>query len=379
MIRKVEEKLSLDDVMIMPEVISSISSRTECNPYLMAVNSWNNQHETLPIFTAPMNTVVDENTYQNYIDNKIIPIIPRTVSLEKRMELLLNDVWVSVGLTEFKNIFLNESIEPTKCNVLIDIANGHMASTLELIAKVKSRWSDMVIMAGNIANPKTIVEYCKVGVDYVRVGIGGGSGCTTSSNTGIHYPMASLIKECYEIREEYYKETATDTLTFIVADGGMKNYDDINKALGLGADFVMCGGIFASTIEAPGDVYSFMRNEESTNKNFYVGDYEFKDYSKINKDEYDIRSKGRDRILLKEFYGMSTKKAQSEMGKDRLTTSEGVVKNIEVKYSLSQWVENYTSYLTSAMSYTNSRNLYDFIGKVDFVKITNTGLKSFND
>lgn len=56
-------------------------------------------------------------------------------------------------------------------------------------------------MAGNIANPETYEEYCKAGIDYCRVGIGGGSGCNTSTFLGVHYPMGSLLKECNRIKQ----------------------------------------------------------------------------------------------------------------------------------------------------------------------------------
>jgi hypothetical protein len=51
-------------------------------------------------------------------------------------------------------------------------------------------------------NPDTYRKYCEIGVDYIRVGIGGGSACTTSANVAVHYPMASIIK-CYEISKEF--------------------------------------------------------------------------------------------------------------------------------------------------------------------------------
>lgn len=358
-------KLALNDVMIIPEVISGISSRKECK--------YTYPNGNLPLFTAPMDTVIDEFTYQNYYDNNIIPIIPRTVSYEKRKEMLYSAKhWVSVGLSEFRELLIDTDIEDKEYKVLIDVANGHMHSTLNMITEAKEKLNNIIIMAGNIANPKTIIEYCKVGVDFVRVGIGAGSGCTTSSNTAIHYPIASLINETYTIREEFDKFYSKEDCknykkTLIVADGGMRNYSDINKALGLGADYVMLGGIFASTLEAPGDVYIVHKNFNERRERIY------------SKSNFNIKNElGIDSKLVKQFYGMSTKKAQKIMGKEELTTSEGVVKTIEVKYHLSQWVENYISYLTSAMSYTNSRTLKDFIGNVEFVRISNNGLNSFN-
>ena len=54
--------------------------------------------------------------------------------------------------------------------------------------------------------------------------------CLTTQNTGVGYPMASLIKECYQ------ESLKLDDPSYIVADGGMQTYSDIIKALALGAD-----------------------------------------------------------------------------------------------------------------------------------------------
>ena len=74
--------------------------------------------------------------------------------------------------------------------------------------------------------------------------------------------------------------------------------------------------------------------------------------------------------VYKKFRGMSTKEVQKKWGKKHLTSSEGVVRLRKVEYSISKWVENFEDYLRSAMSYTDSKNLTDFIGKVKFIEIT---------
>ena len=64
--------------------------------------------------------------------------------------------------------------------------------------------------------------------------------------------------------------------------------------------------------------------------------------------------------------------------KEKLTTSEGVVRMRTVKYTLSGWRENFEDYLKSAMSYTNSRKLDDFIGKVNWTIISQNSFGRFN-
>ena len=122
----------------------------------------------------------------------------------------------------------------------------------------------LTIMTGNIANPETYKwicenavytnneEYFEPVIDFIRVGIGGGSGCITTSNVSIHYPQATLIDECRIIKDSYCKRYARK-FPAIVADGGIRNYDHVIKALALGADYVMIGSVFAQCIESAGE------------------------------------------------------------------------------------------------------------------------------
>ena len=72
----------------------------------------------------------------------------------------------------------------------------------------------------------------------------------------------------------------------------------------------------------------------------------------------------------REYYGMSTKIAQKEFGKEGNKTAEGIAINIPIEYNIKDWVDNFKHYLQSAMSYTNSVTLDDFIGKVQYNLIT---------
>jgi glutamate synthase domain-containing protein 2 len=175
--------------------------------------------------------------------------------------------------------------------------------------------------------------------------------CSTTVHTGIGYPMASLISECYAISSEIKKPAK------IVADGGMQNYSDIIKALALGADYVMVGSIFNKAIESCGDNYLWGK---------------LKVNHKIAKFAYDMNIP-----VYKKFRGMSTKEVQRKWGKQHLTTSEGVVRYRRVEYSLAQWIENFEAYLRSAMSYTNSKNLSEFIGIVETIKISDNSYNRF--
>lgn len=357
-------KLTYDDVMIVPEAISNISSRSECNPY--------DDYGMLPIFTAPMSTVIDENNYKLFIHNGIHVVIPRTVDLRTRIEIMTKEFvpFVAMSIVEAREFFLEKKydfygawlFENNKGHVsrlCIDVANGHMFSLLELVKELKAKFGDTLeIMTGNIANPNTIRYYDMAGVDYCRVSIGTGSGCLTASNTGIYYPQFSLLEEIYNIKKEENLKCK------IVADGGIRGFRDIQKAL-IFADYVMVGGLFNKFIESAG---------ETTYGKFYftVGNKKFLNPIKTllytgrkvkkvtNKLISDVKSGKVE--LFKEFYGMSTKKAQCAMGSTKLKTSEGIVKKNKVEFDIAGWVENETDYLKSAMSYTNSRTLEDYKG-----------------
>lgn len=343
-------KYTLNDIFIVPAPLSDINSRSECNPY--------HENGVLPLFTAPMSSVVDQNNYKLFIENNITPIIPRTVDFSNRKELLLNEIWCAVSIDEFDEVIKMVTIidKNKKIFVLIDVANGHMKKLHNKIRYAKSIHGDnLIIMAGNIANPETYRLLSEAGADYVRVGIGTGSVCITTSNTSIHYPMASLIKECYEI------STAIKNPAYIIADGGIKGYSHIIKSLALGADYVMCGSVFNRMLESAGETIC-------TNN-----------YTLIDQYSEDTLNRFKDgERFLKLHYGMSTKKAQKELGNDIIKTSEGIEKTQNVEYTMPQWTENFKDYLKSAMSYTSAHELYDFIGMAETIVVSNNSYNSIN-
>jgi len=246
--------------------------------------------------------------------------------------------------------------EPIETKILVDIANGHMTKLYDLckyfIDEIKTNHQ---LMIGNIANPNTYEKFVELGIDYIRVGIGGGSGCLTSATTGIHYPMASLISECYQIKKNRNYHTK------IVADGGFRKFDDIIKALCLGADYVMLGGVFNQSLESCGQNYIFGRIKicQKTTEKIWNNFPKFRKY------------------LTKSFRGMSTKDVQKKWGKINLRTSEGISKQNPISYTLKGWVDNFSDYLKSSMSYTNSRNLEEFKNSF-YTLITNNAYKRFN-
>ena len=406
-----ETGYSYRDLTIIPKCVSEINSRTECNPRY--------SDNMLPIFTAPMTCVINELNFNYWRNNGIIPILPRTSlpDWKDKVNFICSGSWVALGLEDFERLIsdpLDQSLfKFGKIRILLDIANGHMSKVLGLCKKIKSIYGKSIeLMSGNIANPDTYLDYCNAGIDYVRCSIGSGAGCLTTSNTGIHYPIASLLEEINNRKAIL----GTKAVTKIIADGGIRNYSDIIKALALGADYVMIGGLFTSILESAAeitsgviggelDVVDYKTVEYTVNikgsipetLGFDWGDIEIK-YKTTRKDGYlyltyiidlleDSETKKRQflkvvknnkGVLMKDFYGMSTKKAQTLMGKKDLKTSEGKERVVYVNYTMKQWIENMEDYLKSAMSYCNSKTLTEFIGKQNLIPNSAGEINSVN-
>lgn len=427
---------SYDDLTIVPSEISYIKSRSECKPFINIDGS-----DYLPIFTAPMSAVINSpSNCLAWSNEKIIPILPRTVDFSLRVSEMKNGTWVAFSLKEFQDVFcIIDSFDSPKIKspqptfrVCIDVANGHMKQIYDAVKKAKDIAKEssnykLEIMAGNIANPKTYEYLCEncVPVDYIRLNIGGGAGCLTTSNVGVHYPIASLINECYKISCHYINAPK------IIADGGIRNYSDVIKALALGADYVMIGSLFGGLLESAApicfsekdieqmdqdgfylqmysqthlnhadsdSVYYRLSIKDKTHKSYLGGlitktvektiyylfyPYQYCDTSYCL-EQQQLKAKGFLNMLkpyhpYKEFYGMSTKKAQNlidnatyHINLDENTiikhkTSEGCQKNLPVTQTIQQWSNNMIDYLKSAMSYTDKRFIKDFIGNVELI------------
>jgi GMP reductase len=337
-------KFDWNDVSIVPETLSTIASRKEIDPYY---------NGKLPLFTAPMDKVIDDTNLNDFVSNSINICLPRHVKFDDIENS--DDFFFSYGLDEIIGIIQTGGRLPKR--VLIDVANGHMMKLYETSKMIKEKFGNSIeLMIGNIANPDTYREYCKIGVDYIRVGIGGGSACTTSANVSIHYPMASLISECAKYKSEF------ESPTKIIADGGFKNFSDIIKSLALGADYVMLGGIFNKSLESCGE--TFLKDSQDQ-------------YYQVDLDRAKIAFETGVSVY-KYYRGMSTKEVQKSWNRHELKTGEGITKYNKVEYTLSGWCENFTDYLKSAMSYTNSRNLKEFIGEVRYEMITQNSFNRFN-
>lgn len=366
---------SLRDVAIIPAETSIIESRSQCNPYYI-------ENNTLPIFASPMSAVVNLENVHIWENNKITPIIPRNIDFEIRKEYAINGYWVAVSLNEFKelckqDIFFKQCKQSNQTiKILVDIANGHMSVIYQYAREFKTKAVDnefkTLLMVGNIANPSTtkfIYELNKEWsfgnletkkhnprlIDYIRVGIGSGRCCSSSSSTSIHYGMASLLNDINNYKFAY---TGTCYWPYIIADGGIKTYNDAITALALGADYVMIGTTFASLFESAA---KFIKEPRACN-NIIFTDNEDAEKEKRNY-LHNMRSP-----LKKYVYGMSTYVAQKEIksnASDTKRLTEGIGRYVECNMTIKEWTEGFIGFLSSCMSYCGKQNISDFIGNVE--------------
>jgi len=353
-------KFDYSDIVLVPKAQTNISHREQCDPYVIFGHNAIDIN-TLPLIASPMDTVVSNKNYKEFIRNDIIPSIPRgQYAFDHYVDN--KQYFQSFGLCEIENTlkYLNSTSQPVNKNhffnyhnILIDTANGHMSKIVDIIKKIKKEFPKIIIMVGNIANPETFKILGEAGANYVRCSIGTGAGCTTAANVGVNYPLGSLISECRKIKDAH--GSLKDVK--IVADGGIQNYSDAIKALCLGSDYVMIGNLFNKSIESAG--FNYLYGVKINNKLAkLLWRYNFP--------------------IKKKYRGMSIKAVQRSWGKSKLVTAEGITKYQKVEYTLNQWTENFKDYLKSAMSYSGAKTLQEFIGNSEICQITKNAYDRFN-
>ncbi len=363
--KDLEKKFDFDDILIVPAVTSEITSR-----YKDIILP-----DILPLFTAPMDTVVNLENIDHFINNKINVVLPRTIKYSSFVNdlIIANSVLNNICDTSdfYDNVFISLGFEDIEFNlkndfrsfknnahILIDVASGHIKKIVDYAKAIKNVRPDIILMVGNIANPETYWWYAKNDcVDYIRIIIGSGASCLTTANSSVGYPIASLIHETYLEKQKFIDTYPEIKAPKIIADGGMKNFSDIIMALALGSDAVMIGSIFNKAIESAGFNYLYgIKIPIIMVETLWRWGFPIK----------------------KKYRGMSTKGAQKAMGKTQIKTSEGVTRYRKVEYHLQGWVENFEHYLRNAMSYSNAKTLQDFIGKVEICQITKNAYGRFN-
>lgn len=225
--------------------------------------------------------------------------------------------------------------------IVIDTAHGHSSRVLDAVKKVKAKYSDVELIAGNVATGEATKELITAGVDAVKIGIGPGSICTTRVVTGAGVPQIMAVTECVN--------AAKGSGVPIIADGGVKFSGDVAKAIAAGADSVMIGSLFAGTEEAPGEVILFQGRN-------------FKTY----------RGMGSIGAMKK---GSGDRYSQEGTVADSKYIPEGIEGRVAYKGTVAEMVTQLVGGLRSGMGYTGCKNIGELQTKAKFVRITSAGLR----
>lgn len=224
--------------------------------------------------------------------------------------------------------------------ITIDTAHGHSAFVLNEIKRLRKIFTDIEIIAGNIATGEGAKALVKAGVDGIKVGVGPGSICTTRIIAGIGVPQLTAIYDS--------AKAIKGSGVPVIADGGIRYSGDIVKALAAGASTVMSGGIFAGTEESPGETI------------IYEG-RKFKSYRGMGSIEA-MKEGSKDRYF---------QDAEEEIAK---LVPEGIVGMVAFKGSLKDVIYQFVGGLRAGMGYVGAKNMTD-LQKAKFIKITGAGAK----
>jgi GMP reductase len=238
MVRK--EIFTYDDVYLRPKY-SELASRGDADTSVSFLGY--RRKFKLPVIPANMQDVIDLSLAEELDHNGYFYIMHRFGDI-KQYTIPADLQSVSVGVKEEDKRYLYNFGNGLPDFVTIDTAHGHHTNVKDMVKFVRSMVDSTKLIAGNVATADGYKFLCDLGVDAVKVGIGGGSICTTKYKTGFHLPTAYSVWEC--------AQTGYDVP--IIADGGLKHYGDVAKALVLGADMVMSGGWFASCIDSPAKI-----------------------------------------------------------------------------------------------------------------------------
>ncbi len=225
--------------------------------------------------------------------------------------------------------------------IIVDTAHGHSSRVLTAVSKLRSAFTAIEVIAGNVATAEATRALISAGVDAVKVGIGPGSICTTRVVTGAGVPQITAIFECVA--------AAKGSDVPIIADGGVKFSGDVAKAIAAGADSVMIGSLFAGTEEAPGEVILFQGRN-------------FKTY----------RGMGSIGAMKK---GSSDRYSQEDTVADAKYVPEGIEGRVAYKGSVAEMVTQLIGGLRAGMGYTGCKNISDLQQNARFVRMTSAGLR----
>lgn len=321
--------MSFDDVLLVPQY-SDIDSRK-------SLSTSNELDATttlqLPIISSPMDTVTEYAMAYAMHDNGGLGIIHRYNSVEEQARVVgyMSDetegsgiIGAAIGVTGDYQERASELVKAGVNVLCVDVAHGHHSMMRDALKHLKEEYGgDVHIMAGNVATGQGGLDLAVWGADSIRVGIGGGSICSTRLVSGHGVPTFQSVMDCVEY----------GCPVPIIADGGMKTSGDVVKALAAGADFVMLGSMLAGTTQSPGQVF------DNGNKKYKV------------------------------YRGMASSEAQVNW-RGKTSTPEGISTTIPYKGDVHSILADLKGGIQSGMSYSGARTIVELQAKAQFIRQT---------
>lgn len=331
-----------DDVLLSPRY-SDIKSRKEID-LTSEVPNLGTHKFSLPIVSSPMDTVTGTSMAVQISSQGGLGIIHRYNTVDQQSQAVYSAknagcpvVGAAVGVS---GDFLRRARALAKSGadvICVDIAHGHHVMMKDALHALREDpyVGDLHIMAGNVATLEAFNDLSDWGANSIRVGIGGGSICSTRIQTGHGMPTLQSVIEC----------SRSDRDAALIADGGIRTSGDIVKALSAGADLVMLGSLLAGTDESPGEV--------------------------IEKPEL---INGRQAYIKHKVYrGMASVEAQIDW-RGHTSSEEGVSSTVSYKGSVGDVLDRLEKGIRSGLSYSGCRTLSDFRTKSTFMRQTSNGV-----
>jgi IMP dehydrogenase len=285
----------------------------------------------VPLISANMDSVT-EHKMANFMSSVgAVGALHRFMSIERNVsefKLSGSSTFVSLGIGELE-LSRAEALRDAGANYfIVDVAHAHAGYVGRALKSYRNILPNACIMAGNVATYAGAEYLAACGADLIKVGIGGGSVCTTRIKTGFGVPTLSSIQDCARIDRS------------IVADGGIRTPGDVVKALAFGADFVMLGGFLAGTSVTPGES------------------------AEANGQRY------------KHFRGMASREAQLDfVGKmENWKTSEGVSVKVPYRDNEAEIIQDIIGGLRSGLTYGGAANIRELQLKLSYLPISSASL-----
>jgi len=327
--------ICFDDILMVPQY-SEVVSRSAVD---LKMPIGRNILLDFPVIASPMDTVCEKDMAIAMAESGGIGIIHRFMSAKNQIRMVeevynYKNLNLPVGAA-LSSTFIEEHVEKLISSgasvLLIDTANGHSKMAIDAVVRLKNFVGDSAhIMAGNVSTVEGYIALDIAGADSVRVGIGGGSMCTTRIVSGHGIPTLSSIINIREAKDKFNLNAG------IVADGGIRSSGDIVKSFAAGADAVMLGSMLAGTDESPGDLY-------------LEGDKKFKS-----------------------FRGMASKEANKD--KD-IAVAEGISTRIPHKGSVKDVIKDIKGGIGSGCSYSGVDFLHDLYKDSMYIRVSPLSVK----